>query len=113
MELLNRQTFVQARGSSKKYPIENWIPIKWKEGTTIKEMTLPKCDKKYWKIVDEKVVEMTKTEKTAVDKADAEAAALVEKQSLIDQKKAEILEAQAIEQLKNEGILDSEGELVK
>ena len=28
---------------------------------------LPKCDKKYWKIKDNKVVEMTKTEKAVVD----------------------------------------------
>nr|BDD44674.1 hypothetical protein 4 [Legionellales bacterium] len=54
-----------------------FIPYKWKseDGSgTINELTIPECDKKYWKIENEEVVEMDAGEKAVVDSAELDAA---------------------------------------
>ena len=69
---------------------------------------LPACEKKYWKIIDEKVVEMTADEKKVVDnkeKAETEkATAKAERERLIAERSYKIAKDQLIE----EGVIKKE-----
>lgn len=74
---------------------------------------LPDCDKKYWKVKNNKVVEMTIAEKKTINDNIKKQTEQFEKEQLIEQKKETILRNQAIDALKNEGKLDADGSLVK
>jgi hypothetical protein len=88
---------------------QKYFPYSYKKddgsGEIVKK-TLPDVDKKYWKISGEEIIEMTKSEKYAIDEANAD---LIQKESLIQDKQRHL----AVEALKSEGKLDSKGDLVK
>ena len=66
-------------------------------------------DGKYnYKYVSKKIIERTYNEKWSQEELDAK-----EKQDLINSKKYKILEEQAIQRLKDNGKLDSDGNLIK
>jgi hypothetical protein len=73
---------------------------------------LPGCARKYWKIKSGKVVEMTTSEKSAVDAAEQAAVAATTKDSYIDSKIKELASPAAIQALKTDGVLDSNGDLI-
>ena len=73
---------------------------------------LPECDRKYWKIKNDEVVEMTTAQKAAVDAAVTAQQKEFEKDMLIAGKQQEISRAEAIQALKDDGVLDSSGNLI-
>jgi hypothetical protein len=73
---------------------------------------LPNCEQKYWKIKSGKVAEMTASEKTAKDAELAAQAKEVQKDMLIAVKIQEITRAEAIQALKDDGVLDANGDIV-
>jgi hypothetical protein len=106
MKLINRITFQEVTGPQKNFPLEEWLPIKYKQGATVKTKTLPPEPRKYWKIVNETVREMTAQEKVVVDAAEEQNNRLILKEQAINEKLREI----AIYALIEDGVLDSNGD---
>jgi len=84
----------------------NWLIIRCSPLKINKK--LPTCEKKYWKIIDDEVVEMTANEKKVVDnkeKAETEkATAKAERERLIAERSYKIAE----EELIAEGVIKEE-----
>ena len=106
--ILNRNT-KEVRNSVPTYNYLNnpeWLIIKCLPLEIDKK--LPACDKKYWKIIDDEVVEMTANEKKVVDnkeKAETEkATAKAERERLIAERSYKIAE----EELIAEGVIKKE-----
>jgi len=84
-------------------PNDGYLIVKSKKTT----MELPKCDRKYWKEDTGKIVEVDDKEKAIIDQAIEHREDIERKEELIQE---EIRNA-AIENLKSDGILDSNGDL--
>jgi len=82
------------------------------DGNWLINPVLPDCEIKYWKIKDDKVIEMTATEKNEVDVEIAERAMEAQKEMLIVNKQQEISRAEAIQALKDDGVLDANGDII-
>lgn len=75
------------------------------------ESQLKSVDPKYKKLVGMDIKEMTKTEKTAKDKADLVIQNENQKELLIAEKSAELVKQQAVDALIKDGVLDKDGNL--
>lgn len=84
----------------------------YQDGNWLINPVLPECEQKYWKINGDQVIEMTATEKNEVDVENAEQAEEAQKETLIANKQQEISRAEAIQALKDDGVLDSNGDLI-
>jgi hypothetical protein len=60
------------------------------------KITLPDCDKKYWRTVNGEILEMTETQKTAVDEAEVEAQKQVQAEQIIQDKMRELAKVNLI-----------------
>jgi hypothetical protein len=73
---------------------------------------LPACEQKYWRNFNGKLAEMTQTQKIAKDKELTDLAIEVQKENIISDKILEMNRESAIAQLKIDGVLDSNGDLI-
>jgi hypothetical protein len=95
-DVVNKTTLEYRRSvHTPDYPASEWLI----------NPEIPECEPKYWRILSGKLAKMTTSQREAVDKA-------ILKNKLIMEKFRTIPIEEAIQELKDEGILDAEGEII-